>query len=278
LADATEVVETEATWGFSRRLKAHESLVGTVVTVPSVGLAELTAGPVDFVWIDLEHGALGPAEVQPLAIAVRAARAAVLVRLASAGETGTSTILDAGVEGVVVPRVESADGAARLVERLRHPPRGSRGVAARRAADYGRGTAIGDLGAASDPICMVQIESPRGVRNVAEIAAVDGVDAMVVGCTDLSHSLGERGRLRASAVTEAIEQVQRTAAAAGIPSGIAGPDDPALLAELAAGRSSILVFSADVRLYSRAVDSGVAAVRRALAGRVPEPVDANVRP
>jgi len=276
LSSSTEVVERDAPCGLRQRLRAHDPLVGTVLTVPSVGLAELAAGAVDFVWIDLEHGALGPADVQPLAIAARAADTAALVRLASVGGDGTGAGLDAGVDGVVAPRVESPDRAARLVQLLRYPPRGTRGVAARRAAGYGRGGPDGEPGHGPDPVCVVQIESPPGVRNAAEIAAVDGVDALVVGCADLSHSLGERGRLRSPAVSEAIEQVQRAAAAAGIPSGIAGPDDPALLAELAAGRSSMLVLSADVRMYARAVDSGVAALRRELAARAPEPMDAHV--
>jgi 4-hydroxy-2-oxoheptanedioate aldolase len=272
LAYATEGVQLGAAGGFGRRLRDLEPLIGTVVTVPGVGLAELTAGPVDFVWIDLEHGALGCADVQPLAIAARAARTAALVRLPSADGAGIGAILDAGVEGVVAPRVESAADAARLVETLRYPPRGARGVAARRARAYGRDGPLASLD--RDPVCIVQIESPPGVRAAADIAAVDGVDALVVGCADLSHSLGEQGRLRAGAVGEAVERIQRAAAAAGIASGLAGPDDPALLAALAGGRSSVFVLSADVRMYARAVDAGVASLRRAL---TPESEEAGVR-
>jgi 4-hydroxy-2-oxoheptanedioate aldolase len=245
-----------------------------VITVPSVALAELTAGPVDFVWIDLEHGALGVADVQPLAIGSRAARAAVLVRLPGPDASGTDAILDAGVDGVVAPRIEAAAEAARLVERLRCPPRGSRGIAARRGRDYGRAGSLEEV--EPDPVCVVQIESQRGVRAAAEIAAVDGVDALVVGCADLSHSLGEGGRLRAPGVTRAIERVQLAAAGAGVASGLAGPDDPALLAQLGGGRSSLFVLSADVRIHARAVDAGVAALRRALAAPAIEPVDAHV--
>lgn len=257
--------------GFGRRLSSREPVFGTVVTVPSIALAELVAEAVDFVWIDLEHGALGVADVQPLAVACRAAGAGALVRLPSADASGIGTILDAGADGVVAPRVESADCAARLVERLRYPPRGSRGVAARRGSGYGR---HGSRGA--DPLCLVQIESPLGVEAASEIAAVDGVDALVIGCADLSHSLGESGRLASGIVTDAVERVQFAAAAAGIPSGIAGPDDPALLVELAAGRSTVFVLSADVRMYARAVDSNIAALRRAQAARAPEPLDAHV--
>jgi 4-hydroxy-2-oxoheptanedioate aldolase len=145
---------------------------------------------------------------------------------------------------------------------LRHPPRGTRGVAARRASGDGLNGSV----AQAEPLYNVQIESPRGVDQAVEIAAVDGVDALVVGCADLSHALGAHGSLRSPTVTDAVEHVQRAAADAGIASGIAGPDDPILLAELAGGRSSLLVLSADVRMYARAVHTAVGALRRELVG------------
>jgi len=242
--------------GFSHRLRALQPLLGTVVTVPDVALAELTASSVDFVWIDLEHSALAVSNVQPLAVGARAAGAAVVARLASAEAGGLNAILDAGVDGVAAPRVESATEAARLVEALRYPPRGSRGLAARRANGYGRQTTRDSR---SELACMVQIESPHGVERADAIAAVDGVDALIVGCADLSLALGSAG------LTDAIEHVQRAAAGAGIASGVAGPDDAGRLAELADGRSTVLVLSADVRLYARAVEAAVDGLRRRLA-------------
>ena len=255
LAIATD----DAAGRFGARVRALEPLVGTLVTVPNVGLAELTAGPVDFVWIDLEHGALGIGDVQGLAVAATAARSVALVRLADGAHPGA--VLDAGVDGVVAPHVDEPAAAARLIERLRYPPRGSRGVAARRGRDYGR-RGLTEV----DPVCMVQIESPRAVDRAAEIASVEGVDALVVGCADLSHSLGEGGRLGSPAMAEAVEHVQLAAACADIASGIAGPDDPGALAELGGGRASVFLLAADVRLYARALDSAVGALRRELAG------------
>src|SRR5215213_1172282 len=117
---------------------AGRPLVGTVISVPDVGLAELTAAAVDFVWIDLEHGALSLRDVQPLAIAARSAGAAALVRLRSTSDSALGPALDAGVDGVVVPRVATVADAEGVVERLRYPPRGSRGLAARRSSAYGR--------------------------------------------------------------------------------------------------------------------------------------------
>jgi 4-hydroxy-2-oxoheptanedioate aldolase len=254
---------------FRSRLIARELCLGSVVTLPDVALAELTASALHFVWIDLEHGALGAAEVQPLAIAVRAAGAASLVRLSPGGHGVIGTALDAGVDGVVVPRVDSAAEAARVVERLHHPPHGSRGTATRRASAYGRAAGSGER-----PVCMVQVESAAAVDEAEAIAAVDGVDALVVGCADLALTLGadpSSDRFR-----EAVTDVQRAAEGAGIASGIAGPHDPTLLGELAGGRSTVLVLAADVRIYARALDAGMGELRRELALRAPEQEESHV--
>jgi hypothetical protein len=70
---------------------------------------------------------------------------------------------------------------------------------------------------------------------------------------------------------------KRAAQEAGIASGIAGPDDPALLAELAGGRSTVLVFAADVCIYARALEAGAEQLRRELALRAPEQEESHVR-
>jgi 4-hydroxy-2-oxoheptanedioate aldolase len=256
---------------FRSRLVEAEPLLGTVVTLPDVGLAELSASAFDFVWIDLEHGALGVADIEPLAIAAHAAGTASLVRLSSAGDARIGPALDAGVDGVVVPRVTSAAEAAGIVERLRYPPHGSRGLAARRAADYGRGGA-----SMSHPVCMVQVETAAAVDDAEAIAAVDGVDALVVGCSDLALALGEDPRRASDGFRDAVAEVQRAAEAAGVASGIAGPDDPAVIAELADGRSTVLVLAADVRIYARALDAGADRLRRELAPRAPEQEESHV--
>jgi 2-keto-3-deoxy-L-rhamnonate aldolase RhmA len=236
-------LDGHASTPFADRLRRGDTLVGTVLTLPSVQLAELAAEPLDLVWLDLEHGALDTGDVPGLAVAARAAGAAAFVRLPRADAAGLAALLDAGVDGIVAPCVESAAQARRLVLELHHPPRGTRGFASRRAQRYGRG-------AGSEPLCLAQIESAAGVAAAAEIAAVDGVDALVVGVADLELDLGLDPR-------EAIADVQDAAAAHGVASGIAGPADAQLLLDLAGARSSLLICSADVRLYARAIDAAV---------------------
>jgi 2-keto-3-deoxy-L-rhamnonate aldolase RhmA len=228
-------------------------LVGTVVSLPDVALAELTASLVDFVWIDLEHGALCAADVQPLAIAARAGGAASLVRIASAGDLALGAVLDAGVDGIVVPHVESPDEAERIVRRLRYPPRGSRGVAARRALGYGVLAVAGldRAGPAPDPVLIAQVESAAGVEAAQAIADVDGIDALVVGVADLTAGLGAEP-------DDAVAHVRSACEAAHIAFGVAGPDDPSRLAELAGDRPGLLVLGADVRIYARALHDAFA--------------------
>jgi 2-keto-3-deoxy-L-rhamnonate aldolase RhmA len=240
-------------------------MVGTVLTVPSVPLAELAANAVDFVWIDLEHGALDAGDVLPLSVAARAGGAAAVARLPDGAAARLPAILDAGVDGVVAPRIETVADAESVVERLHYPPRGTRGFAARRALRYGRAAA-----ADCTVACMLQIESPGAVGAAEEIAGVDGVDALVVGCADLSLALDGRVELGSASLREAIEHVQRACATAGIASGVAGPGDAGLLAELGRGSSTVFVYSADVRMYAQAVDDGIGELRRELAPRAPK--------
>jgi 4-hydroxy-2-oxoheptanedioate aldolase len=123
---------------------------------------------------------------------------------------------------------------------------------------------------------MVQVESTAGVDDAEAIAAVDGVDALVVGCADLARSLGGETDPRSADFRAAVTHVQQAADAAGIASGIAGPDDPALLAELAGGRSTVLVLAADVRIYARALDTVTEQLRGELARRAPEREESHV--
>jgi len=255
-----------------RRLVAGDPLIGTVVSLPDVVLAELTASAVQFVWIDLEHGALSARDVAPLAIAAGAAGAASLARVGGPEDPALGRALDAGVDGLVLPRVASRSEAELAVERLRYPPRGTRGMAARRGSGYS-----GESGCAgAEPVCMVQIESVPAVDEAEAIAEVDGVDALVVGCADLALDMGEDLTGGAPGIRDAIGHVQRACSAAGIASGIAGPDDPELLAELAGERSTVQVLGADVRIYARALGDAFCHLHGEAAHDAPEPEGTHV--
>lgn len=239
-------------------------MVGTVLSLQGAPLAELAAAPFDLVWIDLEHGALGLAEMQDLAIGAQAAETAAAVRIPRWDWDRLPAVLDAGVDGVVVPTVESADQAAAVCARLRHPPDGVRGFGPRRAGGYGRVPRFWASPQAYTA-CLIQIETPAGVEAATAIAQVPGVDALVVGCSDLSLALGSPQELDAPALRESAAVVRSAASSAGVSFGVAGAGEPAALAELAGPDAGLLVYSTDVRLYGQAVDAIAADVRAALA-------------
>jgi len=239
-------------------------MIGTALSLQGVALAELASAPFDLVWIDLEHGALDLAGMQDMAIGARAAGTAAAVRIPSWDWHRLPAVLDAGVDGVVVPSVNSVEHAAAVCARLRHPPDGVRGFGPRRAGAYGR-VARFWASPEAQPACLVQIETAAGVAAAAEIASVPGVDALVVGCSDLSLALGCPQQLDSIPLREAASAVRSAAQAAGIPFGIAGAGSPAALARLAGPEARLLVYSSDVRLYAQAVDDAAAGLRAALA-------------
>jgi 2-keto-3-deoxy-L-rhamnonate aldolase RhmA len=220
--------------------------VGTVLSVPGVFYAELLARHFDFVWIDLEHAALGPAQMQEAVIGVQAAGAAALVRIPV--DAPFSPSLDAGADGIVVPRVRSAREAEAIARRLRHAPEGVRGYGPRRLAVWRR---------AQQPTCAVQIEDLAGVHASQAIAEVDGIDALVIGVADLSFELGEPLVLDAPPLRSAIDAVRGAAREAGVRFGLAG-----LPVEAAAGADAdLVVVSSDVRLLDGALAAAADAAR-----------------
>jgi 4-hydroxy-2-oxoheptanedioate aldolase len=236
--------------------------IGTVLSIADASLAELAGDVLDFAWIDLEHGALGPADVLALTIALRAAGCQAHVRLPAAGYEAIDALLDAGVDGVVAPGVETADRVAALVRRLRYPPEGTRGYGPRRASRYGRDPRPWE---AAPPACTVLIESPAGVAAAREIAAVDGVDAVVVGCADLSLALGAAQNLGHPELRDAVQRAAAAARAAGRRFGVAAAGQPDSVAALVPPGTDLVIYGADVRLYAAGVDAATSALRRALA-------------
>jgi len=132
-------------------------------------------------------------------------------------------LLDIGVQSFVVPFVQNADEASRAVAATRYPPHGIRGVATTtRASRYGR---VKDyLARASDEICViVQIETRAALRNIEAIAAVDGVDGLFIGPSDLAADMGHLGDNGHPEVRAAIEDAVDRIRAAGRPAGILAP-------------------------------------------------------
>jgi 4-hydroxy-2-oxoheptanedioate aldolase len=239
-------------------VRGGRRLAGTVLTLPGATAAELLAEPFDLVWVDLEHGALGALDAQEMIIGAQAAGTFALVRLPSDAHRLMTTMLDAGADGVVLADVAHPATAAAAIERVAHPPDGTRGWGPRRLTLRQRGTGRRP----PRPSVWLQIESAEGVQRADEIVAVRGIDAVVVGTADLSFSLGAPLDTHAPELLHAVETVRRAARVAGVALGVAGALDAAAPAAYAG--ASILVHSTDARLCAGAVDGAAAWLRAVL--------------
>src|SRR5215470_1048657 len=177
--------------------------LGTFIGSASPMAAEVCAAAgVDWVLLDLEHGAGGEEQVRDVVPAAGSYGVPTVVRVESAARIRMGRVLDSGAAGIMLPRMNTADEVAEAVRHLRYPPAGDRGV-----ATYNRACRFGLDRANAEVLGVVQIESAVAVGHAEAIAALDGVDVLFVGPRDLSHDLGVPGELTAPAFTDAIAHV-----------------------------------------------------------------------
>ncbi|HKG57539.1 MAG TPA: aldolase/citrate lyase family protein [Candidatus Limnocylindrales bacterium] len=206
---------------FRARVLSRETLIGTFVSGGSPAFAEICAAAgFDWVVIDLEHGYGTEGDLAAQLDAV-AGRSFAVVRPQSGERLRIGRALDLGAPGIMVPRLDTPEEVTEAVTYLRYPPDGVRGVALMtRGGGLGTVSHDGVAGLNRSIVGVVQIESPVAVRNAAAIAAIDGVDVLFVGPSDLSHSMGIPGRLDEPAFDEALQAVVRGAESAGKAAGI----------------------------------------------------------
>ena len=199
---------------------------GVGLTFATPPLVEL-CGRVGFHWalIDCEHGAFSPESMEHAFSAADAVGLSLMVRPSSDRPESILAALDRGAAGVQVPHVATAAQAAAIVRAVKYEPLGTRGLGTSvRAAGYGIDLDLPAYlaNANRESIVCVQIEDREGLANVAEIAAVPGVDVVFVGPMDLSQALGYPGELERPDFRRQVERAFDAAHAAGKLTGTSG--------------------------------------------------------
>jgi 2-keto-3-deoxy-L-rhamnonate aldolase RhmA len=197
-------------------------VVGGWVSIGHPAVAEITAGAgPDFVVVDAEHGELDLGDVPTAIRAIEAGGDAVpFVRVPSVDPAAIKRALDAGAAGIMVPRVDDAADAERVVAATTYPPAGVRGTAGARTSRYGQDLAAHVADADEAVTRFVQVETERAVDNAAAIAAVEGIDALFVGPADLSTALDVPLDYDAEPFRAAVREVVDAAEEAGVRTGI----------------------------------------------------------
>lgn len=193
--------------------------LGTWLSIGSTAVAELAAlSGLDWVLLDLEHGCATEAALPDQLRALRGSRTRAIVRVCAPYPDLIGRVLDYGAHGIMVPRVNTAEDAERVVQAAHYAPRGRRGVARGvRVYDYGLNPQRDD---SPKPLIMAQIESNEGVKNVSEIARVDGINVLFVGPADLQFDLTHRPESAPGDFASCLKKVVATAREAGLSAGI----------------------------------------------------------
>ena len=236
---------------FKNAIRQGRPQIGLWSSLCSNLAAEVVGGSgFDWILIDMEHA---PNEL-PMVIsqlqALNSGTAAPVVRPAWNDFVIIKRLLDAGVQNLLIPYVQTVEEAKAAVAATRYPPQGIRGVAvAHRANQFGRVTDY--LSRAGEEICVqVQIETQLALKNIEAIAAVDGVDGLFIGPSDLAASFGHLGEPSHPEVHAAIENALKRIKATGKAPGILAPVESEARCWLEIG-CVVLAVGSDVGLLAR---------------------------
>jgi 4-hydroxy-2-oxoheptanedioate aldolase len=211
---------------FVKCMAERSNTYGIWLGITNTAVAEIvaTAG-FDWLLIDGEHSPFDLHTTLHHLQALAAYDVAPIVRPVDSSASGLKKLLDIGAQTFLIPMVESAQDAEKIVRSLRYPPDGERGVGTVLARAAAWGQTAGYLHKANAEICLlVQVETVRGMENLAEISAVDGVDGVFIGPSDLSASMGHVGNAAHPDVVDAINKALPVIRGAGKYAGLLSLD------------------------------------------------------
>lgn len=227
---------------------------GIFVSLGDPVAAEIAAcSDMDWVIVDMEHA---PNDMRTAMTQLQSTfgyDTDVVVRPYEGDQALIKRVLDIGAQTLMIPMVETAEQAAELVGFARYPSAGVRGVASARAARWGN---VDDyFASANNELCLIaQIESPEGAANIDAICAVDGIDALFVGPSDMAASLGHIGNPGHPDVQAAVLGALSAISANGKPAGVYGATPDAAQRYAEAGATFVMV-GVDTMILSKGINA-----------------------
>ena len=253
------------------KLRGGSPAFGMFVAIEDPAITEISGElGLDWLCIDMEHGHLDFRDLLNHLRAARGSSLSVLCRLPTTSVDHVKRALDLGAQGVVLPLIETAEELEQGIGFARYPPKGVRGLSNMRAASYG--PMLADYVALADEETLVIpiLETAMATRNIDEILAVEGLEAVFFGPADLSQSYGHRGVWEGPGVAERILQMAKKANDRNIATAIMGLDVADIEKRLAQG-FKIVGIGSDIMLLMKQIDTilqkfGKAGTQLAFAG------------
>ena len=212
---------------FKRALKSGKPTYGLWMGLPDTICAEIGASAgFDWVLIDAEHAPYSIRDVHNHLQAIAPYQVPAIIRPAEGRTALLKQLLDVGAQSLLVPMVDTVEQATKLAGDVRYPPDGIRGLGASMARAARWNGVEGYLHKANEEICLiVQAETSTAMENLKDIVAVDGIDGVFIGPSDLSASMGHIGTPGHPEVVAAIETGFEIILAAGKAAGILAVDE-----------------------------------------------------
>lgn len=247
-----------------RAIGRGETVIGTMITevrTPAIAQFLAEAG-FDFFFIDMEHG---PYNIETVADIIRAARLAgicPLVRVPDPDYHLLARPLDAGAQGLMIPRVETVEQVEHIVASVKYPPLGRRGCSVLKGhSDYHpEPTKDFTDWMNTETLVILQIERKRAIDRIDELLSVPGVDAAVIGPNDLSLSLGVPGQMDHPLLIESIDKVIATCQRHGLASGNHIGDLEALKGWIRKGMR-LIAYSTEVNFIIKTAQAAIRELR-----------------
>lgn len=217
----------------------------------------------DWLFIDLEHGPSSIETAFTISVAALDANIAPLVRVPAGERVMAARCLDGGALGVIMSHIDTAEDARAAVNALRFPPLGQRSVGGSYPQLGFRGGSAKDVIPALEQATMIvaTIETPKGVENASAIAAVPGIDALMIGMNDLSVEMGTPGQLGHDRIAAAVETVTKACKSNAKFAGFGGVYQPELMKKYIGFGMRMVLCGSDVSLLMAAGEERAKFVR-----------------
>ncbi len=232
-----------------QRMTAGEVVLGFGVHhLRTVAVAALAAASGhDWLFLDMEHGAFSVQEATQICLAALPTGVTPIVRVCNGALDEGARALDNGAMGIVVPHVDSADEARRIAQAFRYPPLGTRSWGGPPAL-FGfsaPGNEAAQAAINAEVLVVAMIESEAAVADARAIAAVDGIDTLLIGASDLTAAMGISGQIQHPRLAGAFQSVADACKAAGKSLGMGGVYDEVAAARFMAMGAQFVLSGAD---------------------------------
>jgi len=244
------------------------TIIGSWINTASPIVAEvMSASGFDFLVVDAEHSAIDMNDCLHLFQAIKAGnpRCMPMVRMPGNAYQDTKRYLDAGAIGVIAPLITTRDEAELLIQSVKYPPVGGRGVGYGRSHGYGFAFDEYMATANADTFVCIQLEHIKAIENIDEIFSVKGINAAFIGPYDLSASMGLTAQFEHPNYEKAVQTILGKCQEYGVMPGIhvVQPNLQEVQARIQQG-FKMIAYSLDITMIGKACREGVKSIRNSL--------------